>query len=160
MIVLSALPGSGKSTWSRKFVEEHKNTHVVSSDDIRKEFFGKINCFDNEPLVWKTFLDRLNYPYDDSNEDVYVIADATNLQNKFREYYNVNTPGFDKHVLVLFDIPYEICLIQNKMRDSEKIVPETAMEKLRKEMEEPSDEVIKLYDEVIHVTEYNKTLMK
>lgn len=159
MIVLSALPGSGKSTWSNKFSAEHKNTHVISSDEIRKEFFGAVNCFKDEALVWQTFLDRLN-SYVDSDEDVYVIADATNLQNKFREYYHEMTPGYDKHILVLFDIPYEICLLQNKMRSPDRIVPDHAMERLRREMEAPSEKVIELYDEVIHVTDIAKSLQK
>lgn len=159
MIVLSALPGSGKSTWSNKFSAEHKNTHIISSDEIRKEFFGSVSCFKNEPLVWQTFLDRLN-SYSNSEDDVYVIADATNLQNKYRKYYHEMTPGYDKHILVLFDIPYEICLLQNKMRSADRVVPEHAMERLRREMQEPSKEVIELYDEVIRVTDIAKSLQK
>jgi predicted kinase len=61
LFVLSAIPGSGKSTWAKKYQKEHANTFIVSSDDIRYEFFGKANDFRNEPLVWDTFLKRINH---------------------------------------------------------------------------------------------------
>lgn len=155
MILLSAIPGSGKSTWARKFQKDHPNTHIISSDEIRKEIFGAVNCFKDEQLIWKTYLDRIN-SFAETEKDVYVIADATNLQNAYRKYYFDSTPGFDKHILVLFDIPYEICCIQNKMRSSDRVVPESAMERLRKEMEAPSEEILALFDDVIHVTDVAK----
>ncbi|MCQ2772390.1 MAG: AAA family ATPase [Bacilli bacterium] len=155
MILLSAIPGSGKSTWARKFAKEHHNTHIISSDEIRKEIFGKVNAFNDEKLIWKTYLDRIN-SYTASDEDVYVIADATNLQNQYRKFYYEKTPNFDKHILVLFDVPYEVCCIQNKMRSKDRVVPQHAMERLRKEMEQPSEEILNLFDEVIHVTDIAK----
>lgn len=36
------IPGSGKSRWVKKFVEDqhHKNIHVISSDALRREILG------------------------------------------------------------------------------------------------------------------------
>jgi predicted kinase len=115
LFVLSAIPGSGKSTWAKKYQKEHDNTYIVSSDEIRYEFFGKVNDFRNESLVWDTFLERINH-YAETMENVTVIADATNLQNKYRRMYAELTPKFERHVLVRFEIPYNICLLQNQMR--------------------------------------------
>jgi predicted kinase len=153
MILLSAIPGSGKSTWAHRYQESHPNTFVVSSDDIRISLFGKADDFRNEGLVWKTYLDNIN-GYAAKYQDVTVIADATNLQNKYRKMYRELTPSFDKHVLVVFDLPYEICLIQNKMRPAGRVVPKEAMEKLRKEMEPVSDEVIHMYDEYLCIKDF------
>jgi predicted kinase len=153
MILLSAIPGSGKSTWARQYQKSHPNTFIVSSDEIRVQLFGKVNDFSNEALVWKTYLDTINH-YADTMDEVTVIADATNLQNKYRQYYRDNTPHFDKHVLILFDIPYAICLIQNKMRAGDRIVPEAAMERLKAEMEPPSPEVLASYDEYIVINDF------
>jgi predicted kinase len=93
LIVLSAIPGSGKSTWAKKYQKEHANTFIVSSDEIRLEFFGAVNDFRDERRVWDTFLERLNH-YAETMADVTVIADATNLQNKYRRMYAELTPKY------------------------------------------------------------------
>ncbi len=147
-ILLSALPGSGKSTWARHYKDTHENTFIVSSDEVRKRIAGSLSKFNKEKEVWDTFLDDIN-SYAEKYEDVTVIGDATNLQNKYRKYYCEMTPGFDRHVLVYLDIPYEICLVQNKMREGDRVVPEKAMENLRSELEPVSEEVKSMYDEYI-----------
>ena len=146
LIVLSAIPGSGKSTWARKYQLEHENTFIVSSDEIRLEFFGAVNDFRNEKRVWDAFLNRIN-DYAETRRDVTVIADATNLQNKYRRMYAELTPKFEKHVLLRFDVPYDICLLQNQMREKQRIVPKDAMEKLLGEMEEPDAATLAFYNE-------------
>ena len=83
LILLSAVPGSGKSTWAKKYQAAREHTFIVSSDDIREELFGKAQDFRDEGLVWKTFQNRLNQ-YGAMYEDSTVIADATNLQNKLK----------------------------------------------------------------------------
>lgn len=155
-IILSAIPGSGKSTWAKKFQAEHPHTHIVSSDELRLELYGSVTNFEHEKEVWATFLTRLQ---DFSSEDdVYGIADATCLQNQFRVFYYKNTPNYDRHILVLFDTPWNTCLKQNKMREEERVLPYAAMEKLKKEYEEPSEEVKALYDEIMVIKDfaYNK----
>ena len=37
LILLSAIPGSGKSTWARKYQKEHQNTYIVASDGYESE---------------------------------------------------------------------------------------------------------------------------
>jgi len=150
LILLSAIPGSGKSTWAREYQRTHENTFIVASDDIRRRVSGGLQCFQNEALVWETFLKELN---DYAGKDCTVIADATNLQNRYRTYYCQNTPGYDKHVLVVFDIPFELCMKQNKMRHSEAVVSDEGMISLQAEFEQPTQEVIDLYDEYILIKE-------
>lgn len=149
-LLLSAIPGSGKSTWARKYAQEHDNVHVVSSDGLREEIGGAINNFDHEKEVWNLFLERI-HDYG-KQEDVTVIADAAMISNKFRKFYAENTPEFDRRILVVFDIPFDVCSFQNKLRPTPGVVPEYAMKKMYKEFEKPSEEVISLYDEVITVT--------
>ncbi len=153
MLLLSALPGSGKTTWAKQYQKTHLHTFIVSSDEIRIEFFGKAQNFSNEPKVWNTFLNRLN-EYSQKFDDVTIIADATNLQNKYRVMYTKLTPFFDRHILVLFDVPYGICCFQNRLRSKDLIVSDDAMELLRKEYEEPTSEVLKLFDSVIVVKNF------
>ncbi len=152
LILLSAIPGSGKSTWAREYKKAHPKTYIVASDDVRQRVSGGVQNFEHEALVWETFLNDLNEHALDDDETT-VIADATNLQNRYREYYCKETPGFRKHVLVLFDIPFEICMLQNKMRTQSRIVSDKAMESLREEFEYPTQEIIDLYDEYIVIDE-------
>ena len=155
MILLSAIPGSGKSTWAREYQNAHPNTYIVASDEVRKRVSGSTQNFDHEALVWETFLNDIN---EHAGEDCTVIADATNLQNRFRRYYYETTPGFDKHILVVFDIPFEVCMKQNLMRAKERIVPEAGMIALHKEFEPPIQEVIDLYDEYYYIGADYKTV--
>ena len=150
LVLLSAIPGSGKSTWSKRYQEEHPNTYIVSSDEIRTRLYGDAQNFDHEAEVWDTFLHDI-HEYG-KIDDCTVICDSTNLQNKYRRYYLKSTPEFDIHQLVLFDIPYEICLYQNRKRHKGRIVSDMAMKELFDEFEYPSQEIIDLYDEYIVLT--------
>lgn len=151
MVLLSAIPGSGKSTWAKRFAETHHNTHIISSDELRLELYGSVINFDHEKEIWDTFVTRLN---DLSRlDDVYAIADATNLKNMHRVFYAKSTPGFDRHVLVIFKISPDICHRQNKLREGDRVVPEHAMQRLINEYQEPDEEVKKLYDKIIYIDE-------
>ena len=147
LILLSAIPGSGKSTWARAYQKEHPGTVIVASDEVRARVSGAVNNFEHEDWVWKAFLEDL-HRYG-RQEDITVIADATCLRNEYRKYYFEQTPEYDCHKLVLFHIPYEVCLFQNKMRDDDRVVPEEAMKKLIAEFEEPTPNIIELFDEYL-----------
>ena len=149
-ILLSAIPGSGKSTWAKQYALEHPNTFIVASDEVREKITGEVQNFDQEELVWSTFLHEIN-KYAEQYDDCTVIADATNLINEFRMFYFRATPLFQKHILVVFNIPFEICVEQNKMRQHSHIVPDSAMENMRQQFERPSEEVMDAYDEVIFI---------
>ncbi len=157
LILLSAIPASGKSTWAKKYQAEHENTFVVASDAIRKELFGSEECFDDEKRVWKVFNERLNEHAEDM-DDLTVIADATHLSNRLRKMYFDLTPKFDKHVLVVFDIPFEISLYQNSMRTRK--VPTDVMYKLKEEYEVPSKEIEDAYDEIIYIRDVSPEAKK
>ena len=150
LILLSAIPGSGKSTWANQYAATHEHTFIVASDEIRLRLTGNVQNFEHEDEVWATFLADIN-GYAERYEDCTVIADATNLKNEYRLFFLKNTPTFDKHTLVVFNIPLEICLLQNKMRTHSRIVPEDAMRNMYEIFEKPNDEVMDLYDEVLFV---------
>lgn len=152
-IVLSALPGSGKSTWAKEYQASHPNTFILSSDDLREELYGYATNFQHEKEFWGIFMDRLK-GFASKGDDVTAIVDATNLLNSFRILYNKETPEYDRHILVVFDIPYEVALKQNAYRIGERCVPTPVMERFQKEFEPLSKEVIDLYDEVIVIRKY------
>jgi predicted kinase len=145
-ILLSAVPGAGKSTWAEQYRLTHKHVYVVSSDDIRKEVSGSYQNFEHEKEVWDLFFNRI-LEYRDNNEDATVIADSTNIENKYRLLYAQKVSGFDRKVLVVLKKPLEVILRQNKERNESKIVPENILLAMYKTYEEPSDEVINYFDE-------------
>ena len=100
-ILLSALPGSGKSTWSEEYRLTHKNVFVVSSDALRVEIGGAIQNNQHEDEVWARFRGDI-LKYRDTSNDVTVIADATNITNWHRKFYAEHAQGFDKKILVIF----------------------------------------------------------
>lgn len=149
LLLLSGLPGSGKSTWSRQYKRLHPSTKIVSSDEIRKEFFGTTANFSDEARVWSTFLERLKRY--GGQEGAIVIADSTNLNNHYRRYYVESTPEYDHHVLVMFDIPARDCELLNDMRVGDRRLPLDAMKKLESQFEPVDVEIESLFDEVVHV---------
>lgn len=127
LVILSGLPGSGKSTYSQNYKALYGTNgikvNIVSSDEIRMELFGKYDSFENEKLVWETLHNRIA---ELSNEDNSVtILDATTLTNKQRYSYALKYKDLYKQIsLVVLITPLEQCLTQNKMRPKNKWVPE------------------------------------
>lgn len=152
MILLSAVPGAGKSTWAENYKNSNpeENVFIVASDEIRKELGGSYQYFKEEARVWQLFLDRAN-DFAKQYEDVTVILDSTNLTNKFRQMYFEKTPDFDKHVLVYFDVTFEKACERNLSRHELKVVPQYAMVSLYEELEPVDQETINLYDEYIEI---------
>lgn len=149
LLLLSGLPGSGKSTWSRQYKRLHPSAQIVSSDEIRKEFFGTTANFSDEARVWSTFLDRLKRF--GKQEGAIVIADSTNLNNHYRRYYVDSTPEYDHHVLVIFDIPASDCELLNDQRTGDRRLPLEAMKRLESQFEPLDEETEKAFDEVVRV---------
>lgn len=144
LILLTAVPGAGKSTWADEYCKNHKNVLIVSSDEIRKEIGGSYQCFSNEKKVWDLFLERANEHALD--EDTTVILDSVLINDYYRKLYFDMTPNFRTHELVLINVSYEIAKSRNRNRDIEKVVPESILEKMFYEFEQPSDKIISLFD--------------
>ena len=150
LIVLSAPPGSGKSTWAKAYQETHEDTYIISSDEIRYELTGQRRDFSKQKEVWETFSRRI-HEYALKAENVTVILDALCDLNSLREGYVKDNPEYDKYVLVLFPHTFEDILKYNTQREDERILPVDAMKMLYEKFEQPTPEVLALFDEVIEV---------
>lgn len=51
-IITVGIPGSGKSTWSNKFIETHKDWIIINPDSIRKELTGNVSDQSRNKDVW------------------------------------------------------------------------------------------------------------
>jgi len=147
LIMLSAMPGSGKSTWAKKYQEEHPHTFIVSSDELRYEVTGQKQDFSRQNEVWALFSSRI-HEYANKYDDVTVILDALNDLNLLRTKYVKENPEFDRYELVLFPRTADQIKYYNKQRDFTSIVPDEQLEVLMAKWEEPSQEVINLFNKV------------
>lgn len=147
LIILSAMPGSGKSTWAKKYQEEHPNTFIVSSDAIRYEITGTTQDFSRQKEVWALFSSRI-HEYAQKQDDVVVILDALNDLDVLRTKYVKENPEYDRYELVLFPRTREQIKFYNQQRATTSVVPDDQLEILMAKWEEPSPEVLSLFDEV------------
>lgn len=145
-ILLTAVPGAGKSTWASRYAKEHDHVYIVNSDEVRKEVSGSYKNFTMQDKVWETFRRRI-HEYAQKDENAIVIADGVNDTNKIRLSYLEETPEFEKHVMVYIMKPLEVIQRQNMERDIEKQVPPEVVESFYNRIEEPSLEVKCAYDE-------------
>ena len=95
LILLVGIPGSGKTTYSKEYIERSPNTFHLSSDAIRKELYGDENIQGNPgevfALMQKRAVEALNNGYD-------VIATRdTHYENYLETQEGVKLPV--KHCL-------------------------------------------------------------
>lgn len=151
LIMMSAVPAAGKTTWAKKYQAEHENVYIISSDDIRIEITGgDYHDQSKQKQVWETFEKRI-HEYANKGDNVTVILDALNDVNVVRYKYLSTTPEYDKKILVLLPTTLDKSQELNSQRSWSNRVPEDVLVTLVNKFEEPSKEVLDLVDEVITV---------
>ena len=151
LIMLSAVPAAGKTTWAKNYQKEHDNVYIINSDDVRLELTnGNYQDRSKQKEVWELFEKRI-HEYANKAEDVTVILDALNDVNPVRYKYLSTTPEYDKKILVLFPTTLENSQKYKGERVWPNKVPDDVLVMLNNKFEEPSEEVLALVDEVITV---------
>ena len=150
LIMLSAYPASGKTTWAKQYQKDHPNTYILNSDDIRMELTGG-NYHDRskQKEVWELFDKRIQ-EYGEI-DGVTLILDALNDVNEVRLKYLKATPQYDKKILVMFPSTLERSLEFNSRRPEECRVPDHIIRSLFEKFEQPNEEVLSYIDEIIEV---------
>ena len=138
LIVLSGVPGSGKSYFSQALKRaKKKHVYIVSSDELRLNILGNQQDLSEDELVWKIYYSLVEAYSVDKNG--IVILDATHskkvyrLDNimPFRHLYN-------QVDLVCFRLDKELVLEQNKGRENP--IPKDSLLRLIDQFEMPDDE--------------------
>ena len=151
LIMLSAVPAAGKTTWAKMYQEEHDNVYIINSDDVRMELTnGNYQDRSKQKEVWELFERRI-HEYANKGDDVTVILDALNDVNTVRYKYLSTTPEFDHKILVLFPTTLDKSMKFNSARVWPNKVPDDVLVALNNKFEPPSREVLDLVDEVITV---------
>ena len=140
LILLCGIPGSGKTTYAEKYIEEHPGTVHLSSDKIRKELHGDESIQDNPGEVFDIMQKRaiagLDLGYD-------VIYDATNVTRKDRSYIIALCPKFVKIECHIVWAPISHCIYRDEFMRS-RTVGKSVIDKMLKRFQAP------WYDEGFH----------
>lgn len=156
-LMLVGLPGSGKSTYANKLIEAGYKIH--SSDAIREELSGDIN---NQNINSKVFDLLHNRVKEDLLKGYNVIYDATNINWKRRKAFLQELNSIKcKKVCKVIATPFEICLIQNELRDRK--VPYDVILRMYKNFDIPYynegwDEIELIYNKDEYKTMYGNYL--
>jgi len=150
LIVLSGVPGSGKSYFSAALKKVKKaHVYIVSSDALRDTILGNQQDLSADRMMWKMYY-KLAYVYS-IDPDGIVILDATHTTSFYRiEATKMLKPLFKEIDLVSFNLPHDVIMYQNLNRDFP--VPSDVLETLIQKFEAP-DEKDKEYFDKIYVIE-------
>ena len=153
LVVLSGVPGSGKSYFSNALREyKEKHVYIISSDQIRKDICGNQQDLSQDPLVWKIFYSLVKTYSED--KDGIVILDATNAKKEYRlDNIKPYKELYDEIDLVCFHIEKDLVLKQN--REREFPIPEDALLRLIDAFMLPDEEERAFYNHVDIITDHN-----
>lgn len=129
LILTIGIPGSGKTTWAKKYLKEHPNgTVIISSDEIRKELTGTEQCIDptQNELIHHETRKRAKEILQSSSELrkkwgtwPTVIIDSTNVDIEEWEAYK--QLGSSVMIAKIFDTPPEQAF--NNLQNRDRKVP-------------------------------------
>ena len=150
LIVLSGVPGSGKSYISLLIKDRMKAGHVyvVSSDSLRKQICGTQQCLDHDDLMWAMYYEMAKaYALD---KDGIVILDSTNSRRMYRiDKVKPIKHLFDEVDLVTFELDKLTVMRQNMERDFP--IPSDALERLIDEYEHVNEEDKEFFDYIFTI---------
>ena len=146
LIVLSGVPGSGKSYFSSTLKKEKSgNVYVISSDQLRLELLGNQQDLTQETRIWAAFY-SLAEEYS-KIKDAIVVLDATNAKKMYRlDNIRKYKGKYDEIDLVCFQLDKDLVLKQN--RERENPIPEDALIRLISEFELPGKEEKEFYNHI------------
>ncbi len=146
LIVLSGVPGSGKSYFSNMLKKmRRRHVYIISSDGLRKDILGDVKDVSEEDLIWETFY-GLGKLYS-KDKDAFVILDATHIYSEKRKQIAKEFKElFDDIVLISFNLDRELVKHQNIER--EYPVPLDVLNMFYECYQYPDEEEKTLFDKV------------
>lgn len=153
LIVLSGIPGSGKSYFCSTLKKVRPaHTYIVSTDALRNEICGTQSDLTQDELMWKMFY-KLAEAYSIDPEGV-VVLDATFISPKVRIGRNREIKEkFDEIDLLMWDINRDVVCNQNIHR--EYPVPIDAMGVFFEKFKLPTPEDEEFFDKIVLIKDSN-----
>ena len=138
LVLLVGIPGSGKTTYSEKYIKEHPGAVHLSSDKIRAELCGNEATQGDNNEVFSLMQSRA---IEALNNGQSVVYDATNITRKDRSYIITLCPKFAKIECHIIWAPIETCIERDVARD--RTVGKEVVDRMLKRFQAPySDEGI------------------
>ncbi len=119
LIIISGLPGTGKSYFSKQLAERVRFL-VVESDALRKTLFSPPSYSFRESTQLFQTIHRLLWEL--LNKGIPLVLDATNLSERFREQlYSIADRLNVRVILVRIEAPPEVVYrrLESRARDAE-----------------------------------------
>lgn len=134
-VCMVGLPGSGKSTYAKKFAEKY-DAVIVSTDAIRKELYGGEAVQGDGKEVFGIAYDRINRALQAGK---WVVFDATSITAKSRRKVLSRISWYKGVKKVVFiATPLDVVFRQNAARDRQ--VPEEVIMRMVKSFNVPMEE--------------------
>lgn len=138
LILMRGIPGSGKTSW----LENNKLKPYTLSPDRMRLMMGspELNSTSrtipqNNKKVWNLLYKILESRMEEGH---LTVIDATHTKEKdLNKYRQLSIKYRYKIIIVEFDIPLEIAKKWNTQRADYKIVPESVLERMHKQMQKP-----------------------
>ena len=139
LIMLVGIPGSGKTTFAKKYLmNKFSSAAYVSRDDIRFSFLKESEgYFEHEDKVFKKYIQDIQ---DAIKNNQTIICDATHLTEKARNtvFNNLDLSEVDNIKIIYFDISIDKCLEYNELRVGRAKVPRGIIRRMGFSIEKPS----------------------
>lgn len=137
LVLMMGIPGAGKSTYLNAVVSSSMGQVRISRDVIRFSMIGDGNYFSKENEVFNEYVNQIQAALDNPNIHK-VYADATQISQASRKKVltRLNLEGVNVSVYWK-NTPLKLCLERNKKREPKEIVPESAIQKMYRSMQDP-----------------------
>lgn len=132
LILLVGIPGSGKTTYAQKYIENNPGTVYLSSDKIRKELWGDESVQGDNNEVFYRMQTRAVNALNLGND---VIYDATNVTRKDRAGIIAACPKFAKIECHIIWSPIETCIERDAAR--KRTVGKEVIDRMLKRFQAP-----------------------
>lgn len=159
LILLVGIPGSGKTTYAKKYIEETFNTIHLSSDAIRKELYGDESIQGNPTDVFSLMQKRAVEALNNGNN---VLYDATNITRKDRASIISICPRFAKIECHIIWAPIEVCIERDANR--ERTVGKEVIDRMLKRFQAPYydegiDEIKVILPDKFNIAKYHDNVI-
>lgn len=125
--ILLGIPGSGKSSWARKYVAQNRNIMRISRDDMRHMLVEDIFTDGNDNLINNAKLLLIKFGID---KDRNIILDDTHCYNDYLifiiDYIRKTAQELNKNIeieILDFDTPIDKCIERNNNRTGINKIP-------------------------------------
>ena len=139
LYLMCGTPGSGKSTWISNRLKISDGI-CISRDAVRFSLLGdNDDYFSQEDEVFSMFLNNIQQQINGpENYEIYI--DATHLNEKSRNRV-VDHLDLENCSLtyVWFDVPLDICLERNELRNGRAYVPKSVIRRMFYQQTKPTN---------------------